>query len=294
MNAFLVSVYSRLRLWIRPLNPALQKSHRLRRLASWIDVKLLGKRLRRVQTRAGFGLWVNPKDHAVARHLLAYGTWQPAEAGLIQTLLRVGDTTVDVGANIGYMTGLMASAVGQNGHVISLEPEASNFAILQKNVEENGWSNVTCLPFGASSSASSGTLYIDDNNLGNHSLAVDSDRQSAQSQVRLIRVDSLFREMTDDVRLVKIDVQGWEAEVLRGMEGLRGRLDFILLEFFPDALNAANESPSAFLDELYGWGRVSLFHQGSATEILSSGQLLDFCKEEGQADLLVSCRDGDA
>lgn len=284
------SMYSRLRLLVRPLNSSLQRSAALRRLAAVLDHAILGTDSRRVITEAGFHLWIDPRDHAVARHLLATGQWQDAEATYIRSLLREGDSAVDVGANIGYMTGVMATSVGSQGRVVSLEPEPKNFDLLSRNVRENGWAHVRALPMGAGSKSEVSTLFIDGNNLGNHSFAPDADRTASVSQVHLTRLDDLLSDLTTKIRLVKIDVQGWEFSVLTGMSGLRGRVDHILVEFFPQALSAAGVAPTDFLNELASWGEIRMIGEDGAGMDTSVEGVMEHCSRHMQADLVIDCR----
>ena len=65
------------------------------------------------------------------------------EIECLKQLIKEGDTVVDLGANIGYYTLILAQLVGKSGHVYAFEPEPSNFEILSKNVKENKHDNVT-------------------------------------------------------------------------------------------------------------------------------------------------------
>src|SRR2546427_3878451 len=62
---------------------------------------------------------------------------------VVKKIVKKGDTVLDLGANIGYWTCLLADLVGVTGRVFAFEPSPYNFQLLKKNVEMNGYKNVT-------------------------------------------------------------------------------------------------------------------------------------------------------
>ncbi len=68
---------------------------------------------------------------------IAYGTWEPVETAWIKSILVPGDTVVDIGANLGWYTVVMARLVGGEGRVVAFEPDPRNFELLLRNVREN-------------------------------------------------------------------------------------------------------------------------------------------------------------
>ena len=93
-------------------------------------------------TSEGFDLWVDPNDEILSRSIVYDKVWEPATSKLIKDVIHSGDTGIDLGANIGYFTILMANLVGSSGKIFSFEPAPLNFKILQKNVEQNHLENV--------------------------------------------------------------------------------------------------------------------------------------------------------
>ena len=65
------------------------------------------------------------------------------EIECLKRIIKKGDIVVDLGANIGYYTLILAQLVGEFGHVYAFEPEPSNFELLSKNVKENNHNHVT-------------------------------------------------------------------------------------------------------------------------------------------------------
>jgi FkbM family methyltransferase len=156
-------------------------------------------------------------------------------APLVRTFERFvepGSTVIDVGANVGYFT-LLAACLGAE-QIIAFEPEPLNYATLQLNVSRNAlWDKVHCERVALSSSSGSGVLTLNPINLGGHTLNDTSDNYFEQAYggsrhsnltTSKISVDKLS---FDDyvaaaghikrIDFMKIDVEGHELEVLRGM-----------------------------------------------------------------------------
>jgi len=74
-------------------------------------------------------------------HLAINGIWEPLETNLIKNKIKEGDIVLNIGANIGYYTLLIARLVGSNGKVFAFEPDLNNFKILKKNIEINNYKN---------------------------------------------------------------------------------------------------------------------------------------------------------
>jgi FkbM family methyltransferase len=145
------------------------------------------------------------------------------EYALLPTLLSPGDCVIDVGANIGLYTKRFAELVGKQGRVIAFEPVPETFALLTGNMQRIGCSNVTLIN-GALSDETTFTgmsMPTFDTGLKNFyqaRLVHDTDGQTEEFQVMTLRLDAL--NIPNRVALVKIDVEGHEALVLRGMADL--------------------------------------------------------------------------
>ncbi len=208
-----------------------------------------------VTTAAGWDMWLDPADQAVARSIIATGEWQSVEAALIGTLVREGDTVIDVGANVGYMTGVLALAVGATGRVIAFEPEHRNHELVKRTVALNAWSQVSLHRAACGESPGTLTLHRDDHNFGNHSLARDTIHTAATQVVEVVTLDETTSTL-DELALIKLDVQGWEWHVLRGAQTLKRFSPVLVTEFFPRGLRLAGVDPRAMWAELESWGDV--------------------------------------
>lgn len=167
--------------------------------------------------------------HLIARETCLTGRYAPMEGALVRASLAPGDTFVDVGANFGYFTLLAAAVVGPAGVVVALEPDPRMAEELRGNVERNGLERVRVLPVAASDREGRATLAgfaEGDRNWGVSSLLDGGEAGAApRFEVPCAPLDALLDDVgIDGVALVKVDVEGAEWTVLRGMrEGLRRR-----------------------------------------------------------------------
>lgn len=149
----------------------------------------------------------------------------------IEREVRAGDRFLDIGANIGIYTLSAAARVGAEGKVYAVEPHKINSLTLMKNIAASGFvDRVDVLPFGlsdrpqvvrfnylsllsASSGSQLGTTQVEGH--GDHFRPVATELLPAFS------VDALIADkVIEPPTLVKIDVDGLELPILRGMEGL--------------------------------------------------------------------------
>ena len=85
--------------------------------------------------------------------------YEPFETELLLSQLGPGNVVLDLGGNIGYYTLLFARRVGPSGKVFAFEPDPDNFALLQENIESNGYENVVLVPKAAADRAGPARLY---------------------------------------------------------------------------------------------------------------------------------------
>jgi FkbM family methyltransferase len=171
-------------------------------------------------------------------------------------------TFIDAGANIGTTT----TTFLRNGvfeHAVAVEPESSNFALLERNVRQNGLHDrVLCVPVALGDTPGDLVLELSPTNFGDHRIRMttaDGEYQEAHRSTRTIRVerldDLLNREDRFGLRsvgLLWMDVQGFEGHVLRGSQGLLAQGVPVELEFWPYGMERAGTTPEAFLRLLAG------------------------------------------
>jgi len=191
----------------------------VRRLAAWLPKVLIPnadkQEKHELQTIHGVRLLIDPaKDKGVELALFLQGTYEEGTVHFLQQALKPGDTFLDIGANIGWMTLVGARAVGQEGRVIAIEANPHTLPILQHNVELN---QANCVEiYGVAVSDEPGTARLFENwkvNRGGASLLSQDDTPGIEVQVETL--DRLFDPETP-LAVVKIDVEGLEPQVLKG------------------------------------------------------------------------------
>ncbi len=167
----------------------------------------------------------------IGRSIATRGIYDLPLTEAILRLTDIGETSLDVGANIGYMTLLLAWSVGPRGRVLSFEPNPYIFPILRDNV--TNWKVLRIAPVEISSVALSdcggeGSLGFPEGYAGNQGIA-SLEVSSGSIPVKLRRLDSIER---GSVGVMKVDVEGHEAAVFQGAEDLlaRGLVRDILFE----------------------------------------------------------------
>ena len=178
-------------------------------------------------------LLLDEADQVVTPALVATSGWEPGETALLGARIKPAMTVLDIGAHVGYFTCLAARLVGPRGLVIALEPNPRNFDLLAANVWRNGFTNVVCFPWAAGPEHGFADLFLSATNGGDHRL-YGSDERRDVVRVRVAALDAI-EALRPPVDVVKIDVQGAEEGVVRGMRSLLSRSPDVLvtLEFWP-------------------------------------------------------------
>jgi FkbM family methyltransferase len=181
-------------------------------------------------------LAVDPAEE-IGRALVKMGVYDLPVSEAIWRLLDPGDQAIDAGANIGYMTSIMAAKAGPWGRVIAFEPHPHLFSILEENILR--WRKFTIGPVTTHRVALSnrfgrGTLHAPDGFEHNRGLAsLNEVDNSADIPVEVSRLDHYVKNR-ETVGLLKVDVEGHELQVFQGSDMLlagRGVRDIVFEEF---------------------------------------------------------------
>jgi FkbM family methyltransferase len=173
----------------------------------------------------GLELEVYERD-AIGFSIVAGGVFDPCVTEALFRLIEPGETVADVGANIGYLTSLAAARVGPNGKVLAFEPHPRAYELLERNAarwrQAAGIGEVELRREALSDAAGIGTLVSPsfEANTGLGTLEADGDAEASSEaiEVPLARLDEMAG--AEAVSVMKIDVEGHEADVLRGAGGL--------------------------------------------------------------------------
>ncbi len=244
-DAFWTSPVAR---WPVVANLAIRMGYAARR---WLGLAPQREQVALVQ---GHKMWFSPGSECYLD--MVRGTWEPGVTRLFGELLEEGMVVIDAGAHVGYFTLLAARSVGPVGRVYAFEPVPTNYDLLVRNIELNGYRNIVPVQKAISSTVGSERFFIHPSTVG-HSLFPETSKSQRIINVEVTTLDRFLEgEGWPSVHLVKMDIEGAEPAALEGMTGLlmRNRALRLVLEYVPHILERAGEDPTRFLDRLRGLG----------------------------------------
>jgi FkbM family methyltransferase len=265
------------------------------RLFYWTAPFVVGRGIQMHECAAGFRIAVEAHDYAGC--MMLYGRYAPEIVSLFRALVRSGDSVIDIGAQIGYMTCHLASLVGESGRVHSFEPDPNAVGRLRAAVRENGFSWVEVFPVALGDAGGEITFYVS-RTIG-WSTALHGTHLTDLSEIRVpcLRLDDVAAggQIRRPVALVKIDVEGFECSVLDGMQELIAKdRPLLTVEVNPAMLRAGGRSTMDML------GRIArheyrFYEIGEVPGILNGGRvqlrLVDPAREMGSCDVLCVPRE---
>lgn len=193
-----------------------------------------------IQDDLHFGIRMNlDLSEYLQAHLFAFGSYELPTVRFLHRYLRSGDVAFDVGAQIGYLSLIMATAAQRGTTVYSFEPETTNASRLQKNVQLNAADNIHIERFALSDRDGTLKLYLSrDNNAGTHStILIEQNVSSDYVEIPAMTLDSFVAANSiSRLDLVKIDVEGGELEVVLGGKNTLDTLHPVLIMEVSDAL----------------------------------------------------------
>jgi FkbM family methyltransferase len=203
-------------------------------------------------------------------YLFAFGAFEEHFAELFGCLVRPGDRCVDVGANIGVHTVRLAKLAGPQGEVVAIEPDAELAQRARRNITINDLANTRVVVAAATESAcDSLRLYrpsAGDTNKARASLLEHSYLTGEAATVPGVTLDGIC---DGPVRLIKIDVEGYEMPVVAGAAATIARdHPAVIFEYAPELLSSRSQSPFGWFAghdyELYRirWARNRLTGRG--------------------------------
>lgn len=180
--------------------------------------------------------------------------------------LSPGDAVYDVGANIGIHSVFLAKRVGPSGRVISFEPDTAIADILDDHVRLNGLSNITVVRMALGDRDYQGELFVDRKiGCGSTSLIMTGNKLPSGT-TRVVRGDRAVAELgLPRPRAIKVDVEGYEIEVLKGLQDtLRDPgCAYLCCEIHPTLLpEGRTESDVMRLAESAGFSAMNVFPRG--------------------------------
>lgn len=192
-------------------------------------------------------------EHAFPIYRLCYRTFKAyadrAERQLLKSVLVPGAVVVDAGANIGIYSQFLSHCVGSAGVVHSFEPSPENFKHLQSAT--HNCANVRLSQVGVGERSERSKLYLSDQLNVDHRAYLPEGDSRRVIDIDIVALDDYFQP-GERVDVIKMDIQGYELQALRGSSRvLADNPDAkLLLEFWPYGLKQAGANWLELIDAL--------------------------------------------
>ena len=182
---------------------------------------------------------------------IATGCFEPAETAFVRRFIRRGFCALDIGANIGYFTMILARLVGNEGHVVAFEPVSDSYHKLQAALSRSGMENIVSLrnhALGAAQEEMEISYARNSSNMGGAHFVTDNatDTGNVRERVVVKRLDDCAP--VRNVDFIKIDVEGAEWLVVTGgLDVFRDQSPTVLMEFNRAQLEKVSRVSCEFL-----------------------------------------------
>jgi len=234
-----------------------------------------------IKTIQGSKMILRLNDRGISRELALHGYHEKNSTEEVKRILKEGMVTIEVGANIGYYALMEAKLVGENGYVYAFEPSPVNLEILKQNVELNGYSNIEIFQKALGASPGTADFFIAKrSNLSSFIKRDDmGDLYERMIKVEIVTLDEFLADRRVD--FVRMDVEGFEKEVLDGMEyTLRSARapQYFFIEVHSELLHRKKSSAKEIVDRMREAGyfvRKSFYRGRADISVVGTSEFLE-------------------
>ena len=228
-----------------------------------------GKIIKKVQ---GSKMILDLNDIGISRELAIYGVHEKNSTGEVKKIITQGMRILEVGANIGYYALLETSLAGSDGHLYAMEPSPYNFDLLTNNLKLNGLKNYDLYKVAAGSQEGKAKFLLS----GRSNLSTFIEREDLTGEevdVEVVKLDNFLQGKKVD--FIRMDVEGYELEILKGAEmslSSGNKPKYFFIEVHSELLHKKNSSAREVLEFLgkYGYDIHKSFWRGSSKVVVSS------------------------
>lgn len=198
-----------------------------------------------------FFMFLNPTEH-IQQQLFWYGYYEKELGDLLKKIIKPTDVFIDVGANIGYFSLLVAHRFS-SAKVISFEPVADLYKKMNDNITLNSIKNIITENTAAGEVSGEREIFVSaPDNLGMSSFHKPENYSGYKEKTKVVAIDEWFKSSgLSQIDIVKLDIEGSELAALKGMkEILQNFKPFLIIEINPETLSMFNLQPSDIYDFL--------------------------------------------
>jgi FkbM family methyltransferase len=198
---------------------------------------------------------VDRHDISVCVPAAAMGSWEPHLVACFRRVCRAGDVALDIGANVGYHTLLLATLVGERGRCVAFEPNSENCRLILLGVEHNQLTNVQVVPLALADEPGWGYFST---HIGSNGGLVTTQFVAMHGHGVVVPVSTLDAFGLPEANVIKIDVEGAEYRCLKGGKTLIERSRPLIVNEFSHEMTqrVSGVSPLEFLDWICGMDYV--------------------------------------
>jgi FkbM family methyltransferase len=195
----------------------------------------------KINDEINFEIFVTPKYGHVDQQIFISSKYEPVITELFCKYIKKKDTVLDIGANIGYYALLSAKLVGERGKIYAFEPSKIIFEKLVKNITHNKLKQIQPELKGCGSENKFIELTVYPEQLGYSRITTDkkSKIKKIKEKINIIKLDDYLNEK---ISFIKIDVEGYECEVITGLkQTITKYKPTIIIEFSPIFYNSKDK-----------------------------------------------------
>jgi FkbM family methyltransferase len=220
----------------------------------------------------GSKMILNLNDVGISRELACYGVHESNSTAEVKKVIKPGMKILEVGANIGYYALMETMLAGPTGHLYAMEPSPFNFELLTRNLKLNGLKNYDLYKTAAGSVVGKAKFLLS----GRSNLSTFIEREDLTGEevdVDVIRLEDFLKDKQVD--FIRMDVEGYEGEILKGAEGALSsgnKPKYFFIEIHSDLLHKKKSSCRDIVNFLkkYGYEVRKGFWRGKDTVCANS------------------------
>lgn len=215
---------------------------------------------------------------AMGRKIFKRGSLHPEHTSFLLTLpYSDGDIILDIGANIGWYSIVLKNNIQRSVKIYAFEPEPLNFNLFTKNIAHNRVNNIEAINKAVAEKSGQSTLFLYyPKNSGRHSLLNINPQTKKSIQIETINIEDFLKNQRIDfrnVKLIKIDIEGYEVFALKNASALLQELPYMFLEFSPMLIRQGGQDPASFIQWLADFG-FNFYNIDGRTNVTRSVEFL--------------------
>ena len=218
------------------------------------------------RTNFSFKIYCDRRD-VIGQTIIETGQWEGLMSRTIQASLSPGDCAMDIGANMGYDSLLMSQAVGATGSVIAFEPDHNNLRRLLENTKNLQFQNVAIVSLALADIESLARIEIASiENTGRSNLR-QVESNSLSQPVLISRLGNILElEKPIDISFAKIDVEGFEFKVIKGMGNYLDNIQALTCEINHEFLEQCGSSAKELFGHMNENGFISFCAEANSND----------------------------